>query len=62
LRQRDVAVWPRPGAPEALRIVTAALVGGYGLSVDWNDTHTTGIYSWETLRAWCGCPVCASGE
>jgi DUF971 family protein len=29
LRQRDVAVWPRPGAPEALRIETAALVGAY---------------------------------
>ena len=40
----------------------ADLVGGYGLSVVWNDTHGTGIYSWETLRAWCHCPVCASGE
>jgi DUF971 family protein len=61
LRQRGIVVWPRPGAPEALRIETADLVGAYGLSVDWNDAHTTGIFSWETLRAWCHCPVCAAG-
>jgi DUF971 family protein len=62
LRQRDVVVWPRAGAPEVLRVETAQLVGGYGISVVWNDSHSTGIYSWETLRAWCHCPVCASGE
>jgi DUF971 family protein len=27
----------------------------------WNDSHSTGIYSWETLRASCPCPVCAPG-
>jgi DUF971 family protein len=62
LRQRDVVVWPQAGAPEVLRIETAELVGAYGMSVVWNDTHTTGIYSWETLRAWCGCDRCAGGE
>ena len=62
LRQRDVVVWPRAGAPEALRVETAELVGGYGINVVWNDRHSTGIYSWETLRAWCHCPVCAAGD
>lgn len=62
LRQRDMVVWPRADTPEALRIETAELVGAYGISVAWNDTHTTGLYSWETLRAWCRCPACASSE
>jgi ATP-binding protein involved in chromosome partitioning len=62
LRQRDVVVWPQPGVPEVLRIETAELVGAYGMSVVWNDTHTTGIYSWETLRAWCACDRCAGGD
>ncbi|HEV3365199.1 MAG TPA: DUF971 domain-containing protein [Acidimicrobiia bacterium] len=62
LRERSVVVWPRPGAPDPLRVETAELVGGYGMSVVWNDTHRTGIYSWETLRAWCHCPLCASGH
>src|ERR1044072_2247688 len=59
LRQRDDVVWPRAGAPETLRIETAEFVGSYGMSVVWNDTHSTGIYSWEKLRAWCNCPQCA---
>jgi DUF971 family protein len=62
LRERDGVVWPRAGAPEPLRIETAELVGGYGMSVVWNDGHGTGIYSWETLRAWCHCPLCVSGD
>jgi DUF971 family protein len=33
LRQRDVVVWPRAGAPEVLRVETADLVGGYGIGV-----------------------------
>jgi ATP-binding protein involved in chromosome partitioning len=62
LRERDVVIWPRAGAPETLRVETADLVGADSISVVWNDTHRTGIYSSETLRAWCHCPLCASGE
>ncbi len=36
----------------ALRIQTAQQVGNWGLNVGWNDGHTTGIYTWEVLRAW----------
>ena len=61
LRDRGVVIWPRPGAPEVLRVETAELVGAYGLNVVWNDTHGTGIYSWEMLRASCGCSECVSG-
>jgi len=42
VRQRDVVVWARAGAPEARRVETAELVGGYGMSVVWNDSHSTG--------------------
>jgi DUF971 family protein len=35
-------------------------VGSYGMSVVWNDSHSTGIYSWETLRSWSNCPRCAA--
>jgi ATP-binding protein involved in chromosome partitioning len=60
LRQRDVVIWPGVGAPAVLRIESAPRVGGYGQGVVWDDTHHTGNYSWETLRAWCHCPVCAA--
>jgi DUF971 family protein len=59
LRQRGVVIWPRVGAPEVLRVETAELVGAYGITFLWNDSHSTGIYPWEMLRASCDCPVCA---
>jgi DUF971 family protein len=58
LRARGEAVWPKPGVPESLEVMDAALAGGWGLSLRWNDRHETGIYPWEELRAWCGCEVC----
>jgi DUF971 family protein len=51
-------VWPRPGVPESLEVTGAELAGGWGLSLRWNDRHDTGIYTWETLRAWCRCEGC----
>ena len=58
LRERREPAWPTPGAPETLRIVDAQQVGNWGLNLHWNDGHTTGIYTWETLRAWCPCEEC----
>jgi ATP-binding protein involved in chromosome partitioning len=37
-------------------------VGNYGLRIDWSDGHATGIYTWERLRALCGCASCKSGR
>jgi ATP-binding protein involved in chromosome partitioning len=31
--------------------VTLTSVGGYGITIKWNDGHSTGIYSFENLRA-----------
>jgi DUF971 family protein len=56
-RERGLAVWPTEGAPETLRAVDAQLVGGWGITLTWNDGHATGIYSWGLLRTWA-----AAGE
>jgi DUF971 family protein len=41
-----------------VRPVSVALVGGYGLRVQWSDGHGTGIYTFERLRRSCPCKVC----
>ncbi len=35
-------------------------VGGYGLTIEWEDGHHFGIYNWHYLRALCPCPSCRS--
>jgi DUF971 family protein len=53
-RDRGEPSWPRPGQDALLRIDDAELVGAWGLSLTWNDGHSTGIYPWDALREWCG--------
>jgi DUF971 family protein len=52
LRDRGDAAWPKPNSPQPLRAEGAELVGAWGLSIRWNDGHSTGIYAWDVLRAW----------
>ena len=52
LRDRGEQAWPRPTSPHPLRAEDAELVGAWGVSLRWNDGHTTGIFTWDTLRAW----------
>jgi ATP-binding protein involved in chromosome partitioning len=52
LREQQRPVWPKPGSPQPLEGVTAELVGGWGLTITWNDSHATGIFTWNLLRAW----------
>lgn len=33
-------------------------VGAYAISLEWEDDHNFGIYTWSYLRALCPCPVC----
>jgi DUF971 family protein len=54
LREQGLEIWPKPGAPIPLEARDAELVGGWGLSIRWNDGHDTGIYAWSVLRAWAG--------
>jgi DUF971 family protein len=36
----------------AISVATAELVGAWGISITWNDGHSTGIYPWASLRNW----------
>jgi DUF971 family protein len=36
--------------PADIRILAVAAVGNYAIQPTWSDGHSTGIYSWETLR------------
>ncbi|MFN2502746.1 MAG: DUF971 domain-containing protein [Acidimicrobiales bacterium] len=56
LRDQGGVAWA--GRPEPLRIESAREVGNWGLNLHWNDGHTTGIYTYETLRSWCPCDEC----
>lgn len=51
-RDKGEAPWPTPRSPLPLSITDAELVGAWGLSITWNDGHATGIFPWESLRAW----------
>ncbi len=35
-------------------------VGNYAVELNWQDGHSTGIYSFEFLRSLCPCADCAS--
>jgi DUF971 family protein len=40
--------------PADIRPLEIAPVGSYAVQFRWSDGHSTGIYSWGTLRAVCG--------
>ena len=44
----------------AVRPVSVALVGAYGLRIQWSDGHGTGIYTFERLLQGCPCRRCRS--
>ncbi len=51
-RDRGEAVWPRPGGPGSAQVATADTVGAWGLGIEWEDGHSTGIYTWDMLQEW----------
>ncbi|MFN8022632.1 MAG: DUF971 domain-containing protein [Acidimicrobiales bacterium] len=51
-RERGELAFPRPGMPDTVAIAHAELTGAWGLSIDWTDGHSTGIYAWSVLRDW----------
>jgi len=53
----EVFLLPLEDIP-ATRLVSIELVGGYALTIEWEDGHHYGIYNWRYLRALCPCPVC----
>lgn len=47
--------------PESeLSLEDVQAVGAYAIQLSWSDGHSTGIYSWEFLRAACPCEICLS--
>lgn len=55
-KSKPATVLPLYQAPP--RPVSSAPVGKYAISFNWNDGHTSGIYSWDYLRRHCGCEAC----
>ena len=45
----------------ATRMRNLEAVGTYGLTIEWEDGHHFGIYTWEFLRKLCPCPDCRTG-
>ena len=45
-------------ANETPKISGVEEVGNYAITIAWSDGHSTGIYSWETLRELCPCESC----
>lgn len=37
-------------------------VGSYAISIDWEDGHNYGIFTWRFLRALCPCPICRTNN
>jgi DUF971 family protein len=49
-------------APDGdLNLEAVEPVGSYALQFIWGDGHSTGIYSWDWLRAACPCEECLPG-
>ena len=51
-RQKDQPVSQSVMEGGPIAIVNAELAGNWGLSLDWSDGHSTGIYAWTVLRQW----------
>jgi len=45
---------PRPASAQA--------VGRYAIQFNWQDGHSSGIYSWDFLRRNCQCEICRSAR
>jgi DUF971 family protein len=55
-KPKPAAVLPMYTAPA--KPLSAQAVGRYALQFNWQDGHTSGIYSWEFLRRVCQCGEC----
>ena len=51
-RDQGQSPWAGSDDPTSLSIADAELHGAWGLGIEWNDGHRTGIFPWEALRRW----------
>ena len=61
-RQREQPVAPWIDRGETITVTNAELSGAWGLSLDWSDGHSTGIYAWEKLREWIDAGIVGSTD
>ncbi len=52
IRERGAVAWPTAGQADEISIRDASFTGAWGVSIDWSDGHSTGIYAWAALRRW----------
>lgn len=52
----------RNATPSELGLEQIDAVGSYAIQFYWSDGHSTGIYTWEYLRAACPCDKCLATE
>ncbi len=48
--------------PDAVHPLAIGLVGRYAVHVRFSDGHSSGIYSFEKLRAICPCDACTTAR
>jgi DUF971 family protein len=48
--------------PLSFRLRDTERVGNYALQPNWEDGHTWGIWTFDRLRAFCQCDLCAKKE
>ena len=39
--------------PESIRPLKMSPTGNYAVKIEWSDGHSTGLYTWDQLRALC---------
>ncbi len=54
----EIGAWKFIESPQDIGIGSMEPVGNYAISIKFNDSHSTGIYSWEILRELCPCSSC----
>ena len=55
----DTGVFDMPDVDlPTTRLSNVEAVGGYAITLAWEDGHHFGIYTWHYLRALCACAEC----
>ena len=59
----DAAVFELPDEETpATKLRNLEAVGTYAITVEWEDGHHYGIYTWSYLRLLCPCPICRAAK
>ena len=56
----EVFFMPVEDSPKT-RLLKVEAIGAYGITIEWEDGHNFGIFTWDYLRALCPCDECRLG-